>query len=90
MSKPAKQDDEFLAMYQQAMQGGRRRDSQCGVTLALKDMTPERAGKLRELIDADVTAWRVANVFVSLGYTISLQTVTRHRNRGRGGCKCPE
>lgn len=85
----AHDDAAFHAMYQKALDDGKQRNVQCCVTLALRELPAERAAKMQELMVADVAGWRVANLFVSLGYAVSTQSVNRHRRRRQGGCQCP-
>jgi hypothetical protein len=64
----------------------------CAVAEIIKTLKPEEAKALNKAIDdPDSSPTNLALILTKNGYTISRQTINRHRNRNTHaeGCKCP-
>lgn len=81
------------ALLEGLANGERRRPGpKCSIGMALKEIDPERAEKIRHLIDqTDRSSASIAEVFALLGYAdITHYRIQHHRNRKRqAGCRCP-
>lgn len=64
----------------------------CAVAEIIKTLKPEEAKALNKALDdPDSSPTNLALILTNNGYTISRQTINRHRNRNTNaeGCKCP-
>ena len=64
----------------------------CAIAEIIKTLKPEEAKALNKALDDPETSpTNLAKILSMNGYTVSRQTINRHRNRNRNaeGCKCP-
>ena len=66
--------------------------SECTISRLLKTLNPkESAALLAAIDDRETSPTSLARILNANGYSVSRQTINRHRNRGRKeiGCTCP-
>jgi hypothetical protein len=64
----------------------------CAIAEIIKTLKPEEAKALNKALDDPETSpTNLAKILSMNGYTVSRQTINRHRNRNTNaeGCKCP-
>lgn len=66
-------------------------DRRCGIAKIFDEISDEDREKLVATIDnALVSPSDIARILQKHGLDVSEKMVYRHRNRGRGGCRCPQ
>ena len=62
----------------------------CTVSFIMDQLPDEQAHKLNDLLESNVRASAIADLLQRYGFTISPETVQRHRRRKLvAGCRCP-
>lgn len=63
--------------------------SECGVKGVFRKLNETEAKALEKAIDTPhIPVTRIANLLVQHDIRIGVDTIRRHRNRGKGGCSC--